>query len=154
MKDPLNAGDICTRIVTIAYPSMAVNEAARLMRTHHVGSLVVVEELTPDERVVVGMLTDRDIAMGVVAADRDSHSLRVGDLMSKDVLTAREQDSVLDLLAGMRRKGVRRIPVTGPRGTLIGIVALDDLLEVVAQEMQAVATAVGTSQKHERTALP
>jgi Mg/Co/Ni transporter MgtE len=44
--------------------------------------------------------------------------------------------------------------VTGPRGTLIGIVALDDVLEVVAQEMQAVATAVGASQKHERAALP
>lgn len=154
MKDPINAGDICTRIVTIAYPSMAVNEAARLMREQHVGSLVVVEEMSPDARVVVGILTDRDIALGVVAADRDPHGMRVGDLMSKDVLTAREQDSVLDLLAAMRRKGVRRIPVTGPRGTLIGIVALDDVLEVVAQEMQAVASAVASSGKHERTALP
>lgn len=154
MKDPLNAGDICTRIVTIVYPSVALNEAARLMRTHHVGSLVVVEELSPDERVVVGILTDRDIALGVVAADRDPHGMRVGDVMSKDVLTAREQDSVLDLLTSMRRKGVRRMPVVGPRGTLIGIVALDDVLEVVAQEMQAVASAVGASQKHERTALP
>lgn len=154
MKDPLNAGDICTRIVTIAFPSMALNEAARLMRQDHVGSLVIVEELSADERVVVGMLTDRDIAMGVVAADRDPHGMRVGDVMSKDVLTAREQDSVLDLLSAMRRKGVRRIPVTGPRGTLIGIVTLDDVLEVVAQQMQAVATAVGASQKHEGTALP
>ena len=154
MKNPLNAGDICTRIVTISYPSMAVNEAARLMRDHHVGSLVVVEELSPAERVVVGILTDRDIAMAVVAADRDPHGMRVGDVMSKDVLTAREPDSILDLLAAMRRKGVRRIPVTDPRGLLIGVVALDDVLEVVAQEMQAVATAVGASQKHERTALP
>lgn len=154
MKDPINAGDICTRIVTFVYPSMAVNEAARLMREHHVGSLVVVEELSRDSRVVVGMLTDRDIALGVVAADRDPHGMRVGDVMSKDVLTAREEDSVLDLLAAMRRKGVRRIPVVGPRGTLIGIVALDDVLEIVAQEMQAVAGAVGASQKHERMALP
>lgn len=154
MKDPLNAGDICTRIVTIGYPSMALNEAARLMRKQHVGTLVIVEELSPDERVVVGMLTDRDIAMGVVAADRDPHGMRVGDVMSTDVVTAREQDSVLDLLSDMRRKGVRRIPVTGPRGTLIGIVALDDVLEVVAQQMQAVATAVGASRKHEGTALP
>jgi CBS domain-containing protein len=154
MKVPINAGDICTRTVTIAYQSMTVNEAARLMREHHVGSLAVVEELSPDERVVVGVLTDRDIAMGVVAADRDPHGMRVGDLMSKDVLTARAEDSVLDLLAAMRRKGVRRIPVVGPRGTLIGIVALDDVLEVVAQEMQAVAAAVGASQKHDRTASP
>lgn len=154
MKDPLTAGDICTRIVTIVYPSMAVGEAARLLREHRVGSLVVVEEASPDQRVVVGMLTDRDIALGVVAADRDPHGMRVGDIMSRDVLTAREQDSVLDLLASMRRKGVRRIPVTNARGTLIGIVALDDVLEIVAQEMQAVASAVGASQNRERAALP
>jgi CBS domain-containing protein len=154
MMDPLNAGDICTRIVTVVYPSMALNEAARLMRERHVGSLVVVEELSLNERVVVGMLTDRDIALGVVAADRDPHGMRVGDVMSKDVVTAREQDSVLDLLGSMRRKGVRRIPVVAPQGTLIGIVSLDDVLEVVAQEMQAVAGAVGASQKQERTALP
>jgi CBS domain-containing protein len=154
MMDPLNAGDICTRIVTVVYPSMALNEAARLMRERHVGSLVVVEELSLNERVVVGMLTDRDIALGVVAADRDPHGMRVGDVMSKDVVTAREQDSVLDLLGSMRRKGVRRIPVVAPQGTLIGIVSLDDVLEVVAQEMQAVASAVGASQKQERTALP
>lgn len=154
MKDPLTAGDICTRTVTIVYPSMAVGEAARLLREHHVGSLVVVEEASPDQRVVVGMLTDRDIALGVVAADRDPHGMRVGDIMSRGVLTAREQDSVLDLLASMRRKGVRRIPVTDARGTLIGIVALDDVLEIVAQEMQAVASAVGASQRHEQVALP
>lgn len=154
MKDPLNAGDICTRIVAIGYPSMALNEAARVMRKHHVGCLVVVEEISPTERVVVGMLTDRDIAMGVVAADRDPHGMRVGDLMTKEVVTAREQDSILDLLSAMRRKRVRRIPVTAPQGTLIGIVALDDVLEVLAQQMQAVATAVSAASQHEQLALP
>ena len=154
MMDPLNAGAICTRIVTITYPSMAVNEAARLMRERSVGCLVVVEQPSPDERIVVGMLTDRDIALGVVAADRDPHGMRVGDLMSRSVVTAREQDSMLDLLAAMRRKAVRRVPVTSAQGSLIGIVTQDDLVEVLAQQMQALATAVGASQKHERTALP
>jgi CBS domain-containing protein len=154
MKDPLNAGDICTRTVTIAYPIMSIADAARVMREHHVGCLVVVEEATPDERIVVGMLTDRDIAIGAVAADRDPHSTRVGDLMSRNVATAREEDSMLDLLDDMRRKAVRRIPVTGPRGNLIGLVALDDVLEVLAQQMQAAARAIGASSRHEQTALP
>ena len=155
MYDPLNAGAICTRMVTIAYPGMALNEAARLMREHHVGCLVVVvEQQSPEDRVVVGMLTDRDIVNAVVATDRDPHGLRVGDVMNKDVVTAREQDSVLDVLTAMRRKRVRRIPVTGPRGTLIGIVALDDVLEIVAEEMQALASAVGAAQKRELAALP
>jgi CBS domain-containing protein len=153
-RTPLNAGDICTRAVTIAFPSMAVNEAARLMRDRHVGCLVVVEERTLEDRVVVGMLTDRDIAIGVVAADRDPHGMRVGDLMSKGVISAREDDSLADLLSAMRRKGVRRVPVVSPQGSLIGVVALDDVLDVLAQEMKAVAEAVGAASRHEANALP
>jgi CBS domain-containing protein len=142
MTTPLTAGDICTRTVVCADPRMMLAEAARLMRTHHVGSLVVVEERSAGERLVVGMITDRDIATAVVAAERDPHAFRTGDIMSRDVLTAREQDSILDLLAVMRRKRVRRVPVTGPGGELLGIVTLDDILEVVADQMRALAYAV------------
>lgn len=154
MSADLTAGDICSRVVTIAYPSLALNEAARLMRQRHVGCLVVVEELSASESLVVGILTDRDIAMGVVAADRDPHGMRVGDIMSRDVVTAREQDSVLDLVATMRRRKVRRVPVTGARDVLVGIVSLDDVLAVMAQQMQAVAAAVTAAASHERTELP
>lgn len=149
MNTPLTAGEICVREVVFADPGMMLGEAARLMRAHHVGSLVVVDERSPKERTVVGMVTDRDIATAVVAADRDPHAFRVGDIMSKDVVTAREQDSVLDLLAAMRRKKVRRLPVTGPRGELIGLVAMDDVLGLVAEQMQALAEAVGASQRRE-----
>jgi CBS domain-containing protein len=154
MNQPLTAGDICSRMVTIAYPSLALNEAARLMRQRHVGCLVVVEELSATESLVVGVLTDRDIAMGVVAADRDPHGMRVGDLMSKDVVTAREQDSLLDVVAAMQRRKVRRIPVTGARDVLVGLVSLDDVLAAMAQQMLAVASAVSAAGKHERTELP
>ena len=154
MNEPFTAGDICTRIVTVAFPSMALNEAARLMRDHHVGCLVVVEEKSLEERMVVGMLTDRDIAIGVVAEDRDPHGMRVGDVMSRDVVTAREQDSLQDLLSAMRRKAVRRIPVVSPQNVLLGIVTLDDVLEVLAQEMQTAAAAVSAASHHEHTALP
>lgn len=154
MKDNLTAGEICSRIVTVAYPSMALNEAARLMRERHVGCLVVVEEVSAKESVVVGVLTDRDIAIGVVAADRDPHGMRVGDVMTRDVVKVREDDSLADVLAAMRHKGVRRVPVTGPKDVLLGIVALDDVLEVLAQQMQAVAAAVSAAARHERTVLP
>lgn len=154
MKFTLTAGDICSRIVTITYPSMALDEAARLMRERSVGCLVVVQEVSPEESIVVGVLTDRDIAMGVVAADRDPHGMRVGDAMTDKVVTAREDDTILDLLAMMRRSKIRRIPVTGPRNVLIGIVTLDDVLQAVAQQMQAVAAAVTAATSHERTTLP
>jgi signal-transduction protein with cAMP-binding, CBS, and nucleotidyltransferase domain len=154
VKDSLAAGEICNRAVTITYPSMAINEAARLMRERRVGCLISVEELSARQSVVVGVLTDRDIAMGVVAADRDPHGMRVGDVMTKDVVKVREEDSLLDVLAAMRRKGVRRVPVTGPQDVLVGILALDDVMAVLAQQMQAVAQAVSAAAGHERTALP
>jgi CBS domain-containing protein len=152
MREKLTAGDVSTRSVAIAYPSLALNEAARLMRARHVGCLVVVEEVAVGENLVVGILTDRDIAMSVVAADRDPHGLRVGDVMTRDVVSAREHDSLLDLLAAMRRRKVRRVPVTDPRDMLVGIVSLDDLLAVLAEQMQAVAAAGTAATSHERTA--
>lgn len=152
MNIPLTAAEICTRHVACTDRGMTLDEAARLMRTHQVGSLVVVEERSPTERTVVGMITDRDLAIAVVALDRDPHAFRVGDVMSPEVVTVREQDSVLDVLAVMRRKKVHRVPVTGSRGELIGLVALDDVLAIVAEQMQALAAAVGAAQRHELAA--
>lgn len=149
MHVPLTAGEICTRNVVFADRGMMLDVAARLMRSHHVGTLVVVEERSPRERIVVGMVTDRDLATAVVALERDAKSFRVGDVMSADVVTAREQDSMLDLLSVMRRKKVRRVPVTGAQGELIGIVSVDDVLAIVAEQLQALAAAVGASQRHE-----
>ena len=149
MNVPLTAGEICTRNVVCSDCGMMVDDAARLMRTHHTGTLVVVEERSPRERIVVGMVTDRDIATRVVALDRDVHAFRVSDIMTPDVVTVREQDSLLDVLAVLRGKRVRRVPVTGARGELIGIVAIDDVLSAVAEQMQALAGAVGAAQRHE-----
>jgi CBS domain-containing protein len=154
MKDKLTAGDVCTRSVAVGYPSLALSEAARLMRARHVGCLVIVEETAIGESLVVGILTDRDIAMSVVAADRDPHALRIGDVMTRDVVSVREHDSLLDLLAAMRRRKVRRVPVTDPRDLLVGIVSLDDVLAVMADQMQAIAAAVRAASGHERTAPP
>lgn len=145
----LTAADICTRNVVCADRGMMVDDAARLMRTQHTGSVVVVEEPAPHERYVAGMVTDRDIVTRVVALDRDVHAFRVADIMTPDVVTVREQDSLLDVLAVLRRKRVRRVPVTGARGELIGIVAIDDVLSAVAEQMQALAGAVGAAQRHE-----
>jgi CBS domain-containing protein len=149
MDTQLTAGDICTRQVVVAYKSMALNEAARLMRERHVGCLVVVED-GGDGPVVVGMLTDRDIVTAVVAKDMDAAALRVDDVMTRDILSAREEDSVLDLLASMRRKAVRRIPVAGAKGQLIGLVAADDLLGLIADELRTLVQALTAQPRAEQ----
>jgi CBS domain-containing protein len=151
MPDKLSAGEVCTRIVATVFRGSLLSEAARLMRDQHVGCLVVVEQADPG-RVVVGILTDRDIVVSVVAKDLDARLLSVGEAMAINVVTAREQDSVIDVVELMRRKGVRRIPVTGPQGVLVGLVALDDLLQVLAAEMQALAGAIGSERQRERAA--
>lgn len=149
----LTAGQFCTRTVVFTDRGMVLDAAARLMRTHHVGSLVVVEERSPGERIVVGMITDRDLATAVVALERDPKSFCVGDIMSADVVTIREQDSLADVLAVMRRRRVRRVPVTGARGELVGIVSVGDVLGVVTGQMQALAAAVGVVQRQEVAAV-
>lgn len=77
-------------------------------------------------------------------------TLRVEEVMSNHLVCVREGHSVLDVLGRMRRKGLRRIPITGEQGELVGLVALDDLLEIVAEQMQAIVGAVGTEQNPER----
>jgi len=151
MAEKLNAGDICNRIVTFAERRMSLVEAAKLMREHHVGSLVVVDE-SGAGRLVVGMLTDRDIVTAVVAKAVDANKLRVEDVMNSDVVTAREQDSVMDVLGLMRRKGLRRIPITSPSGALLGLITLDDVLEIMAEQLRAMVQAIEAEQLRERKA--
>ena len=88
-------------------------------------------------RVPVGILTDRDIVVAVVAKEIDPHTLTVGEVMTGELLKVREQDGITDVLLLMREKGVRRVPVVSRSGALAGIVAIDDVLELVAEEMDA-----------------
>jgi CBS domain-containing protein len=153
MSEKLNAGDICNRIVTVAERGMTLVQAAQLMRDHHVGCLVVVDE-SGAGRLVVGMLTDRDIVTAVIAQEVDPNTLRVEDVMTADVVSALEEDSVMDLLGLMRRKGLRRIPVTTPERVLQGLVTLDDLLEIFAEQLRALVLAIEAEQLRERKARP
>lgn len=149
MNQKMTAGDLCNRIVTVVEPGLSVVAAARLMREHHVGCLVVT--VGPREtRKVVGMLTDRDIVTAIVAKEVDPSRLIVEDVMTANVVTAGEDDTVMDLLEMMRSKGIRRLPVTTPEGMLVGLMALDDLLEVVAEQLLAVVKAIGAEQARER----
>jgi len=153
MGERLNAGEICSRIVTVAGRAMTVVEAAQLMRDHHVGCLIVADD-TPAGRLLAGILTDRDIVTAVVAKEVDPAALRVEDVMVADVVSAREDDSLMDLLATMRRRGLRRVPVTTADGLLLGLVTLDDLLEVLAEQLRVMVQAIESEQARERSARP
>lgn len=149
MNERLTAGEICTREVAIAFRHTDLVTAAKLMREYHVGALVVVDE-TQDLRTVAGLLTDRDIVISVIAPELAPETLRVGEVMSAKPVTVTEDASLLDVMRSMRAHGVRRIPVVTDQQELVGLVALDDILEVLAQELGLLAATIGTGIQRER----
>ena len=144
----MTVGQICNRVVVFAFRNTPLPDAAKLMRENHIGSVVIVDE-SARGRIPVGMLTDRDIAIAVVAQALDPRTLTAGEVMSGELVTANEQDDMLDTLQRMRRRGVRRVPVLTATGTLAGIVTLDDLLELVAEQLGDVVKAIATEQSRE-----
>ena len=120
----------CRREVVTATRDMSVAEAARLMRETHVGDVVVIDGLRPGTRPV-GMLTDRDIVLEVVAAGLDPASVKVGDLLCEPLVTVSGTTGYVDTVRIMAEHGIRRLPVVTESGDLVGIVTLDDLLALV-----------------------
>ena len=144
----MNIGEICSRVVLIARRETSVSEAARLMRQHHVGELVVIDEA--DGAQPVGIVTDRDMVVEVLAEGVGPQTLTVGDIMSDDIVNVGAQDGVFETIGLMQGKGVRRVVVTDDAGHLIGIVSLDDLLEVLAEELIGLAKTIAGEQRRER----
>jgi CBS domain-containing protein len=129
-----------------------VAAAAKLMRYGHIGSLVVVEQMNGGKRIPIGIVTDRDIVVEVIATGLDPVVITVGDIMEPELVVGRESDSVLETLEIMRFKGVRRLPTVDREGQLVGIVTVDDLLEILAEQLNELATIVAREQSHEATA--
>lgn len=146
--------EICSRVVVVAEPHTDLREAARLMRDHHVGALVVVEKRDGVMRPV-GIVTDRDIVVEVVAASGVApESLTVRDVMSSDLVLARETDGVFEAVERMQDSGTRRLPVVAADGALVGILTLDDVLRMLAGEMTALAIAAQRSVTRETRSRP
>jgi CBS domain-containing protein len=144
---------ICRTDVVAVSPQDDLAAAARLMRTKHVGYLVVVEPIeNGNAQKVIGVLTDRDIVVAVVACDVDPHTLTVGDTMSAKPFVARETDSVEATVGHMRVLGIRRVPVVGTAGQLKGILSFDDVLDSLASQMRNVADLIRNEQRTERAA--
>ena len=143
-------GEICNREVVIAPRGCTILEAAQLMRQHHVGDVVLVEE-RGGIRVPVGIVTDRDLVVEIMAPAIDQTVITVGDIMTAELVSVREDTGVSEAIEYMRAKAVRRVPVVGENGGLVGILALDDLLELLAEELLALAKLVRNEQQKEKT---
>lgn len=146
-------GTACNREVVVVERSASVSQAARLMRDFHVGDLVVVE--TQDgRRRPVGILTDRDIVVGVLARDVDAASVAVRDVMGDELITATEDESLPDVVKRMRAAGVRRLPVVDGEGTLVGILTVDDLLDLLSETLNDLTRLISRELTREQRRRP
>lgn len=137
---------VCTRDVVTVRPADSLLDAARVMRDYHVGAVVV----GADGGRPVGILTDRDIVVGIVAVAPDKLDvLRVEDVMNRDLVTVKSSDTLTAALRTMRNRGVRRLPVVGADGLLAGIVTFDDLVSAMARELGDLATVVVRGRQRE-----
>lgn len=141
---------ICSRKVVTIQKHETLVEAARRMRESHVMDLVVVE--TKDDKVIpVGMLTDRDIVIGVVADNIDRFNwVLVGDVMSSELVTAGEDESLIDTLERMGNSGIRHIPVVGGDGELTGLLSFDDVICLIASLMRDLTTLTCSEREREK----
>jgi CBS domain-containing protein len=137
----MSVGSICSRVVVTARPDESVREAAIRMGRHDVGTLVVVDE----EAIPSGILTDRDIALRCVGRSLDPDATEVADVMTAPVATAGEHTSIEDAVARMAGAGTRRLVITDASDRLVGILAMDDVLDLLVEE----ATDLGRILRHQ-----
>jgi CBS domain-containing protein len=146
----MTVGEICQKNVVVAPKTEMIVDAAKRMRTSHVGDLIIVEA-RGERHVPVGILTDRDIVVSGLAGDPARLTyLLVSDLMSDDLITAEEHESTEAALMKMQEHGVRRLPIVDSDGTLVGIVTLDDILQFFSGQQNILAGLVTREQQRER----
>lgn len=146
----MKVGDVCSRNPVTVTPAATLAEVARLMRDRHVGA-VVVTKAPLDQPVVVGIITDRDIACAQLDRRSDLASLSAGEVMTRDPFVLNEEESLSNAIERMRARGVRRAPVLSMHGALVGFVTTDDLLPIVARELVQLARVVSLQSRREAT---
>lgn len=132
----MNIGELCNRDTFIIQKDETIVEAAKLMRVFNVGDLIVVSA-SKNGNTPIGIVTDRDIVLKVVADAVDAKSVKVSDIMSKALVSGSEEDGVYESIERMRVHGIRRLPVVDNEGYLAGIVSVDDMLEFLGEEVNA-----------------
>lgn len=146
----MTVGEFCNREVVVAEKSANITQIARLMREQHVGDIIIIEQRA-GLRVPLGIVTDRDLVVEILAKEAPVESCLVGDIMSVDLVTANETDGIWETLQRMRARGVRRVPVVNATGALVGIMTADDLLELLGEELSDLVKVIASQPKRERS---
>ena len=146
----MKIGELCNRDIVSVAAGTPLSEVARLMCERHVGSVVVTTALA-DGLLAIGMITDRDITRAQLRLGGDLSRLASEDVMTREPLTLSEDESLETALARLRARGVRRAPVTTPRGLLAGLVSIDDVVGQLARELAGLARLLHLQPVRERS---
>ncbi len=139
---------MCNRSIVTAEAQDIVLEAAKLMRQQHVGSLIIVSKNSGGVRPI-GIVTDRDIVIEVLAEEVPLDSITLEDIMSRSPILAREDDDLWETISRMREKGIRRVPVVDSIGLLVGIFTVDDMIEIISEELSNMVSLISREQIQE-----
>ena len=142
----MSAGRICSRVIATASPDETIRVAARRMADFDVGSLVVLD--VGGKHQAVGIVTDRDIAVRCVAAKRDPDHTRIGDVMTTPVQMVNERIPLEEAVTRMGNSATRRLVVTGDGDRVVGLLSLDDVLDVLVQEVGAMGRLLTRQRPH------
>ncbi|MBX3616283.1 CBS domain-containing protein [Nitrosomonas sp.] len=144
----MTVGEICNREVIVIQRDEPVVEAAKLMRQYHIGAVIVIDKPS-GSAIPVGIVTDRDLVVEVLATELDEAVITVGDIMAPELFTVKESTATHEAIEFMRRKTIRRLPIVDDAGELVGILTLDDVLEILSEELLDLAKLVRYEQKKE-----
>jgi CBS domain-containing protein len=145
----MSIGEYCNRDVIVANRTATVLQIAQLMRHHHIGDVVITEE-SSHGRIPVGIVTDRDIVVEMIAKEVDLNSCVASDIMSYELVTVKETDGLWEVLQRMRTRGVRRVPVVDTNNTLVGVITADDLFELFNEQLSGLIGAISKEQRREK----
>ena len=133
----MSLGNLCRREIICVNLGATVEEVAKLMEEKNIGSIIVVEERKP-----MGIVTDRDILLRVINRGLDPKRTSVADVMTKQIVTLREDIGLFEALQHVKGKGIRRFPIVDAKGNLQGIMTLDDVIYLLGKEMADMASII------------
>ena len=144
--------EFATTLVAVVEPETSALEVAQLMRRHHIGALVVVDAI--DKNKPVGIVTDRDLVLELMAEGLDPSVFTAGDIMTVDLVTARPDMDALEAMQLMKKNRLRRLVVVDKAGHLAGIVTIEDVLALLTTELAGFAAVLATARDHETRSRP
>ncbi|MFZ9037563.1 MAG: CBS domain-containing protein [Gammaproteobacteria bacterium] len=149
----MRVGEYCNREVVVVEEDGSITETAQIMREYHVGDVIIVRSQN-GKQIPKGILTDRDIALEIVAKSADPEIVRAGDAMSYELTTVNEDDDLMHAIEIMRDKGIRRLPVVDLDETLVGILTVDDVLDLVSEVFIDIVHLVDQQRRREARTRP